>query len=283
MMLFCSKEASPLCLNISFGRNLRILCKMIALSMHAVSHQQIAKPVSDFWKPLTTHKVVQDLIHSKERQKAPKPGSTPTAADLVSQTHMQMTKPDQVINQCGCGATDGSGYPILPDSTCPYGGLRWSSQEQSAGGVLSQSPGRVGEKRVWCTSQTAGAGLQGNLSWESGRKLKENWLQAKQGKPDDYRKPCSRSSACPCRCSCLWDKGQDRFQGPLAAHRNPTLSISTLFNFLLLTHFCSFSLLVTSWYLFKFISWSPLEKQSGHECIYCSHFNSVVTYLCKLL
>lgn len=48
-------------------------------------------------------------------------------------------------------------------------------------------------------------------------------------------------------------KGQDRFQGPLAAHRNHTAS--RLYSiFFLLTRFCSFSLLLISWHLLKLIS-----------------------------
>lgn len=65
---FVAKKQALLCLNISLGRNPRILddCPEYACTM---SHQQTDKPASDIWKPLTTHKVVQDLICSQETQR----------------------------------------------------------------------------------------------------------------------------------------------------------------------------------------------------------------------
>lgn len=167
-----------------------------------MSHQQIDKPARDLRKPPTVHKVVQCLTHGRENWRVPSPGFTAKADKLVKQTVRQMKQPEKGVNQRGCGAANRATHPILPDNSIHMGIRILLIQDGAARNrVLGEAWTKVprdllksNEDRIWWINWRAGVKQRGIKV----KSQKKRWLEAKQGKPDDCRKPWSlRVSSLP--------------------------------------------------------------------------------------
>lgn len=131
-------------------------------------------------------------------------------------------QPEKRVSQSGCGAANWAVHPILPDTI--HMGIRillirdgqpgtecWEAWTKVLRDLLKSN-----EDRVWVYMLESRSKTERNQSQESGQRQKKRWLEAKQGKPEDCRKPWSlRVSRLPRLCLCTIVKGLDDTRGHL--------------------------------------------------------------------
>lgn len=224
---FAAKKQALLLLNILFSRNLRLLCKVIALRMLAQC------PISKLTKAAHDLRCTSspNAWHTIKRGEKPQVQAPPQRqTNGWNRCLCKWSYQTKRVNQHGYGFAGSHSGSHPSRRHCWDGDLdsmntRWGSQEQqSARRVLSGSPQRCVAKAKWGEQFGAQAGGQEQNSKEEstsvlsqGRGRRgENWKQCRRTQVIAENHDHSRSQVCSVNVHALAVKGQDGYQGPLA-------------------------------------------------------------------